>query len=607
MTRDVLLRAFRWLRLRVLRWETAAALAALVLFLLAARWTLAPIFTEKDTFGIHDWDAHTAHRYIPLLSLLRYHEGPWWSPWFCGGYPSWGYGESSPNVVSIFFPVYLFASLPTALRIEVVGTTLLGGIGAGMLAGRYTRSWALRLFVAVLFALNGRFALQATSGHAWHLQYAYVPWALYFVDRALTGRMQNAFVAGIFLALMAYAGGIYPLPHAALLTVGLCVLRAGIDRSARPLGVLVVAGASSFALAAPKLLPVLDTMRRAPRAIDSIETMDPRQAWLMAADPDQGFGRAPAGAGPLPYGWHEFGIYVGGAVVLALAFGLILRGDRRAAVWKVLGLLLLVLAFGAFHEDAPWALLHKMPVFSSQHVPSRFMYPAILALGVAFAATVGQRIERLLRRRPWLDLLFLVPVGLVAADISHVSSNILTDAFSQVRPEITAGTFHHERRAPIDYARPDWATPAYLATLANVGIVECWTVPNDFPRGAIVRGAPEYRGEAYVVNGTGDATILDWTPNSVTVDVKNASPGAVLVYNMNWDPSWRANGVPALEWQHAVGTRLSQGHETVVFRYRPRTLPAGIVLCLTAIVAMLLLRRRAAAKGRPPPRAVTSA
>ncbi|HEX7603471.1 MAG TPA: hypothetical protein VF316_17750, partial [Polyangiaceae bacterium] len=217
--------ALRWLRKHALRWETYSALTALVLFLMAAKWTLAPIFVEKGTFGIHDWDTSTAYRYISMLSMVRYHEGPWWSPWFCGGYPFWGYGESAPNVVSIFLPAYLLTSLPMALRIEIVGTAILGGVGAALLTGRLTRSWALKLFVAVIFALNGRFALQATSGHAWHLQYAYVPWVLYFVDRAFTGRMQNAFYAGIFLALMAYAGGIYPLPHAALLTVGLCVVR----------------------------------------------------------------------------------------------------------------------------------------------------------------------------------------------------------------------------------------------------------------------------------------------------------------------------------------------------------------------------------------------
>ena len=109
--------------------------------LLAAFFTmLGPMLADFSTYGFHDWDAHSAYRYITALSLKRYGEGPWWHPWLCGGVPAWGYVEGATNLVSPYLPFYLFADLRTALRLEVVGDGLLGLAGAYLLAQRFTRS-----------------------------------------------------------------------------------------------------------------------------------------------------------------------------------------------------------------------------------------------------------------------------------------------------------------------------------------------------------------------------------------------------------------------------------------------------------------------------------
>ena len=52
---------------------------------------LAPMLADFSTFGFHDWDVETAYRYITVLSLKQYGEGPWWHPWLCGGFPAFGH------------------------------------------------------------------------------------------------------------------------------------------------------------------------------------------------------------------------------------------------------------------------------------------------------------------------------------------------------------------------------------------------------------------------------------------------------------------------------------------------------------------------------------
>ena len=66
-------------------------------------------------------------------SLLRYHELPGWNPYACGGYPAWGYIEGGTILVSPFLPAYLALPLALALRVEVLGSGLLGAAGLRLL------------------------------------------------------------------------------------------------------------------------------------------------------------------------------------------------------------------------------------------------------------------------------------------------------------------------------------------------------------------------------------------------------------------------------------------------------------------------------------------
>jgi hypothetical protein len=69
------------------------------------------------------------------------------------------------------------------------------------------------------------------------------------------------------------------------------------------------------------------------------------------------------------------------------------------------------------------------------------------------------------------------------------------------------------------------------------------------------------------------------------------TPGELVVYDMNYDASWRANGEPALEYEGLVATRAPANGSRVEFRYVPRTLVWSVPLFLLTLVAALLPRR----------------
>ena len=294
---------------------------------LALAYALKPFFTDLQTFGFHDWDSHCAYRYITRLAL-RHGEGPWWHPYISGGYPAWGYVEGATNFISPYLPIYLLFPIQIAVRLETAGSAVTALVGTYLLTSRFTRSAALRSLVAVLFALNGRWALQMTAGHTWHMRYALLPWVFLVFDIAVERKnLRWAVYGGMIMALMIYMGGIYPAPHTAL-TLGVYALVVSVlYRSMQPLWALAVVGTTAFGFAAPKLLPILDTMSRTPRTINSPETVDVNQLLVMMTEHSQPFYGKPV-AVPI-HGWHEYGLYIGWAGVAVLVTGVLFARRPR--------------------------------------------------------------------------------------------------------------------------------------------------------------------------------------------------------------------------------------------------------------------------------------
>ena len=562
-------------RFELLRWLIGVGIMLGTCFVV-----IGPILGDFRTYGFHDWDAATSYRYITVLSIKRYLEAPFWHPWLCGGFPAFGHPEGASNFISPYLPLYLLTDIRTAVRLEVVASALVGLAGSYVLAGRFTRSVALRTFVAITFVLNGRWALQAAVGHTWHLQYAWLPWVLWVFDRALEPRaLSRAVWAGALVALMIYSGAIYPVPHTVLVLSLYAVLMSVLAMQLRPMLALAITGVTAFGFAAPKLFTILDAMQRAPRLIESKETIGVAELVVMMTNSNQSYGQAPVRTPA--YGWHEWGLYVGPVVLVCLALALLFSSGRRENALKLIGALLLLLGFGEFHEYAPWAWVHKLPLFASLHVPSRFHYPMVLVLGLCFASWVARHLERTRRMFGWLDAALLVVVAWIASDIALVSRRPFAEAFWMEKPDKIERSepFEHRTRANINYKRRDWAAPVLLSMFANTGLIECYGIDPGF-KSIGARGVDDarYRGRAYFAQGGGEAKLVEWSPNRAVVEVKGATEGALLVYNMNYDPSWRADGKPAIDQEHAVATRVGAGDHKIVFSYFPRTLKWSLPL-----------------------------
>lgn len=593
--------------------DVAVAVVAWGVILAMIAHVLGPLLDRPDTYGLHDWDTMESHRYLTVKSIREFHQFPFWNPYACGGHTNWGNFEGAPNVVSPFLPLYLLLPLMHALRIEIVGTVLLAAVGAWLFAGRFAESRAARAFVVVVWVVNGRWALQTASGHAWHLYYSLLPWALLFFDRASgvgpkpsARPTRDAALAGGALALIVYAGGIYPLPQAAFIVSAYAVLLAITARDASPLRALAVTGLVALGLSAPKLFPLLDMLSRYPRYAHSPEGIDLYAFLQMLTAPGQDRESKPADV-PI-WAWQEYGMYIGWVPLVVLGAGaLVARGPRETPLkWIALGVV--ALAFGNFHPAAPWNLVHELPIFQSQHVPSRWLYSAPLLLACATAPLFDRALRWRPRARFALEPLLLVGVALVASDIAKESRYPLSHAFTLDLPpgaSQRAAEFHQLKNVPpeLSFAVRDYYAPSLPAEMAGIGTIECGTFPglhsrnrNSDPgpgQGAKGLGDPDYRGEAYTASGKGSARIVEFSPNAITVEVDDATPGDVLVLNQNFDAGWSADGERTKNWHDAVATDVRAAHQRVRFRYVPRTLPAALVAFALTVAALVFGRRLA--------------
>lgn len=575
---------------------TWSSLLAACVFGIGLVYLLWPMLMRWDTYGFHDWDLALSHRYVTRLSLVRYRELPLWNPWMCGGFPAFAFAEGAPNLVSPYLPLYWLFDLRTAFRCEVIAATALALAGTYAFARRFTRSVALAASAAALFGLNGRWALQLAVGHSWHLQFCWLPWALYALDRAQeNNRASSAVGSGVFVALAVFAGGVYPVPYTALVLVGYALLVALQRRSLRPLRMLAITGAVAFGLAAPKLLPMTDVLTSAPRPIESPEAIGIGELAVMLTARGQRWGEVllavPA------YDWHEWGIYIGAIPFVALMLAALLAHGVRENALRVLGLLAFLLGLGAFHARSPWALLHRAPIFSSLHVPSRVHIVMVLLLAITFVAWAARYVDRLLTRAAWLDFALLLPVAWLVFDLATESQpNIARGFWVELREEIQPSTAFKHHQGPTNvYSRWDFAGPMLPTMMANQGVIDCYGIPDSFGFGALAVEHSKYRGMAEVVGGPGRASLTEWSPNRAVVRVRGADAGALVVYNMNYDAGWRANGSPALDHEHRVAARLGNGETTVVFEYSPRRLLLGTCLALSTLIgiaAWLAFRRR---------------
>jgi hypothetical protein len=574
--------------------------AAVLLVAATIVYAYFPFLQHTDLLGRHDWDQMEAHRYLVQKSILHYHQFPFWNPYACGGFDAWGGLESDTVVITPWILAYLILPLGVAIRVEILGCAIVSAFGAWFLASRFVRSPALKALVTILWVVNVRHVLQLNVGHTWHLSYAWVPWVFYFFERA-SHRLTARDVAGgaIALAMMMYSGAIYPLPQVALVLVVYACARAIADRTPRPIAALAAQGLLAMAFSAPKLVPQLAVIRRFPRLVtsDEVYPLDVLFDSLASrARQDEAYRLVAT------QGWHEYGMYVGLPVVAWLLWAMFANAGKRATHFKWMAFGVVLVSLGAIGKAAPWTLLHKLPLFASQHVPMRWLYFAILPAALVAAMATELALVRLRRVGLWIEAVTLLAVAFVAIDVAPIVRRLARVTFVHAPAGVSEsfGPIHTYRGLPssIKYDPGSYGYASLPAEMLNIATTDCNMFPglanpnrppiNTPGLGAIASDDPRYRGEAWVEGG-GTAEITRFSPNAIDVTIHGASPGARVVIDQNWDDGWTADGRPIPNRDDLVWAEAPAEGATIRFSYTPHAFWSSVMLALAALAGIALV------------------
>ncbi len=547
-----------------------------------------PTIAHLSRIGVvWDWTEYLQRNWVAFHSMSNFHQVPLWDPYACGGMPFLAHPESL--VLTPLFALQLTFGPVVGLHLEVMAHIAIAWIGGYVLGSILGMNLLGRLTCACVFPASSWFYLHTAAGHVNFLPEAYLPWIAVMVLLAIREhKLMLWATAGLLIALMFGEGGFYQCVHAMLLAGVLALYESVKRKSMRPFLGIGAMGLFSVGFAAIKLLPSWQLMQLHPRGMAGPEYFPVldllKGIWVR----NQFYDRERIGQ----WGFFELGAYLSPAAVALAVLGILGR-LRSSLPWLLAGALFFVLAIGDPQPWYPWALLHRLPVFSLLRVPARFLMPFGLTVGViaGFGADFLGRDFRKLG-------VFLGSALLAIA---------VFDAWLVNRPNLNA---------PIDGSLPSvsWSPQfrqfhnsdpwgALGVNLTNTGAMNC-NEEMDFHEPSHVKvtgyNQPHYRGEYYLL-GPGSLVLRRWTPNALSYDV--VTPAAsVAVINQNYDSNWRlARGRGVVFSQDGlIAVRVPAGAQHLRLVYRSNAFRIGAVISLlTCLLALALWRRERHRTARP--------
>ncbi len=567
----------------------AASALALVLFEEVVRDLEATGFGDYEEYH-HLWEAG-------WIAITRHGEWPLWNPHQCGGITQ--LGNPQTQVFHPLFYVSLLVGPTVGLKVFLLAHAALGIAGAYVLARSHAHlSIPAASLAAIGWAGSGYFAFHCGTGHANFIAFYLTPWLIVGWRRAMRDVRWAALVGGVMSATV-LAGGVYAFPffvfvvaHEAVWSLRRREWR-GRVLAAGALAVLV-----TVLVGAIRLIPILDDLRTHPRDQASHDWMGPVE--LLRALTQQDLSWPMVAPAEHPWLWVEYTQYVGWPILLLALYGAWRAARSRSARWLVSGAALFaLLTMGSFAPWAPWALIHRLPIYDSLKVPSRF--GVLMLLHLTLLAGVGvdglaRAARRGLRRAAWARRLgsggraiALALAGLAAlvgaADVTLAHRAVLEGKWRgpRIRRVAPLPFFVADRPPSVFGAGEDEHPVSAWFPQLNLGSGYCYS-------GMRYHGALGlWEGERPQARVSPEGELLDEGSTSATVwAVVEAPRSGEVTFNRTWAPGWESDlGPVARDSEERMVVPVPAGRRRVVLRYRPAGL--DVALALTGLGVLLLI------------------
>ena len=277
----------------------------------------------------------------------------------------------------------------------------------------------------------------------------------------------------------------------------------------------------------------------------------------------------------IQWSFYEYGAYVG-PFFAGLALLGVVSDRKRALPWLAGAAVTLAFSLGSPVWWAPWALLHRLPLYDFEHVPSRFLIIFVMAL--APLASIGT--ETICGKgRLWTAIAAVILAAAVKDCWKVNYINVMLAMAGQMSEPLP-----HSPQFRQFWDVSDRQT--FSVAVSNQGALNCYAAPGTHARGYNQSG---YQGEQYLL-GDGTVKSTNWTPNALSFEVQIPSP-TIMVVNQNYEPGWRLveGRGEVFSRDRLLAVSLPAGRQHLELAYRSGAFVAGLAITMLTFMAMFVI------------------
>lgn len=496
------------------------------------------------------------------ISVVHYHQFPWFNPWIAGGVPLYANPQMGFFSLQMLF-VFIFGA-PIGLKLTIIVFTFLGYASMNLLLRRYFKiSAGISVLLSLMWVFSSFFVDHLPS-HFTFMWYLVAPFYFYLALRLKT--IRDGIWFGVAFAVMALSQIHNPFFHISIICSAILLIRFIAAIKDRTYMQLIKAGAAAgvafIAIAGHRALYTIQNVNDFPREV--VDPLASRLASLLGVimpfsrAHQMSFFNYPA-VPKAPYGFGEMtgtiGVFGTFAALLCVTFiGYKVYNHRKELsqfkipiIVLLSGLLCLLIGFGAINRFSPYSIMKHLPVLSQMRVPSRWFLFFDLGL-IAFIGLVLRRVPRKsFAQTVIVAFLFLGVAELFMLNIGYQSKTLSHDIIKPTKP-FTSYSFEQTSHFGETFKLPGGGTlprndgnlphfyREYEATTFNEGVLQANDALVDLNTKTSPRCGWE-KGCSLVLSR--NATVLYWSPNRIVLTRTAQGP---IKLNINASNYFVVNG-----------------------------------------------------------------
>ena len=506
-----------------------------------------------------DWNFYSSLSLVIRSSILYLNRLPWHDPWVGGGVDLLGNPQTRIFSPTLLLDLAFSPYLANWLLIFIYG--VFGAMGMYQLLRTKKLSQLSSLFGATFFISSTYFGLHFSEGHVNFAGLQLLPWLHLCLIRFTP--VKTFFTLGSLLSFLLLDGNCYPMILGLIFILVLSLCGEGNLFVVIKKNTLfaILASLSFVLIVSVKVVPFLyfQLHRSPPLYTFQIPLssyfavfFDPRRTNLdtLPAETDLRF--------------HEFGCYFS---LVALFFVTVhfIKNRSNLKNWKKH---LLIMGFffwtgtGLGDPFNPWTLFVHLPILNSAHIQSRLFIILYYLFSVLLAGVIDQYRKNF---KFYLAILLLFTTEALTVKhyifllAMHRTADIpaMTILKSNRLDKTLSGTLYVDQRLK-HYEQGNQGIRGALEPILP-------------PTSAQGFGDGDYRGEFYLVKGSGTVVQESFIPGKIDFSFKLNQPSTIEINN-NYLAGWdlvSGRGTVRKSENHLIQVDLPQGEGDITLEYRP--------------------------------------